>query len=59
MHPGVPYVLLTKERYERVKAKWHDFAKKVSPGKIGIWSIMYCGTLRSAARRQVSSQYIS
>ncbi len=30
---GVPYILLTKERYERVLKKWHKFRKEGKPWK--------------------------
>lgn len=30
---GVPYVLLTRERYDRVKARWHKLRKEGNPWK--------------------------
>ena len=33
MHLGVPYVLLTKEKYERVKAEWQRLRQESKPWK--------------------------
>jgi hypothetical protein len=38
---GVPYILLDKERYEHMRAKWQQLKKKASLGATALWSTTF------------------